>query len=280
MKIVLGFIAAGAILLLATVFSSFYVIQPTEVGIVKRAGSIIGEATPGLHFKIPFIDDVVTVSTQTYSREYQDEAYSSDLQSAKYKMSVTFYIPPDKAVEVYKNYLTEENMASRVLDRQIPQQFKSIFAQYSAFDANKNQQKLYSEIETKIRDSIRGPLIVSSVQIEDFSFSDKFDEAVENRMLAEMAVQQTKQNAEKEKFTAEITVTKAQAEADSKLAQAKAEAESIRIKGEAEASAIKARAAALSDNPNLVNLTAVERWNGQLPATMLPGSTLPFVGVK
>jgi hypothetical protein len=33
----------------------------------------------------------------------------------------------------------------------------------------------------------------------------------------------------------------------------------------------------LRDNPNLVELTAAERWDGHLPTTMVPGSTLPFV---
>mgnify|MGYP000016361049 CR=1 FL=1 len=30
----------------------------------------------------------------------------------------------------------------------------------------------------------------------------------------------------------------------------------------------------------LVGLTAAEKWNGQLPTTMVPGSAVPFIGVK
>jgi hypothetical protein len=48
----------------------------------------------------------------------------------------------------------------------------------------------------------------------------------------------------------------------------------------AEAQAIEARARALAANTNLVQLNAVERWDGKLPGTMLPGSALPFLGVK
>ena len=46
-----------------------------------------------------------------------------------------------------------------------------------------------------------------------------------------------------------------------------------------QAQAIKARAEALQSNPNLVALTAVEKWNGILPTTMVPGSAVPFVNV-
>ena len=42
----------------------------------------------------------------------------------------------------------------------------------------------------------------------------------------------------------------------------------------------EARAKALGTNPNLVTLVQAERWNGVLPTTMVPGSSVPFVSVK
>lgn len=47
----------------------------------------------------------------------------------------------------------------------------------------------------------------------------------------------------------------------------------------AEAAAIKARGAALRDNPALIDLTAVERWNGTLPTTIPPNGTVPFLNL-
>ena len=47
--------------------------------------------------------------------------------------------------------------------------------------------------------------------------------------------------------------------------QAKAEAEAIRLKGEAEATAIRAQAEALRENPHLIELRKVERWDGSVP---------------
>jgi hypothetical protein len=41
-----------------------------------------------------------------------------------------------------------------------------------------------------------------------------------------------------------------------------------------------ARAKALGTNPNLVTLVQTERWNGVLPTTMVPGSSVPFVSLK
>jgi hypothetical protein len=39
------------------------------------------------------------------------------------------------------------------------------------------------------------------------------------------------------------------------------------------------RAKAFLDNPGYVNLIAVEKWNGSLPATQVPGSALPFITI-
>jgi hypothetical protein len=35
----------------------------------------------------------------------------------------------------------------------------------------------------------------------------------------------------------------------------------------------------LASNSNLIALTQAERWNGQLPTTMVPGATVPFLNV-
>lgn len=56
--IIVGFIA------LAAVFSSFFTVETEEVGVVMRFGKYVGEAKPGLNFKIPFIDQVRYVPVQ------------------------------------------------------------------------------------------------------------------------------------------------------------------------------------------------------------------------
>jgi uncharacterized membrane protein YqiK len=75
-------------------------------------------------------------------------------------------------------------------------------------------------------------------------------------------------------------VIQAQAEADAQLARATAEAEATRIRGDAEAAAIRAKADALRDNAGLIALTQAERWDGKLPTTMIPGSTVPFMNMQ
>lgn len=69
-------------------------------------------------------------------------------------------------------------------------------------------------------------------------------------------------------------------EFEKRQAAAKAEAEAITLRGNAEAEAVRVKGAALRDNPSLIGLVQAERWNGVLPTTMLPNSTVPFMEMK
>jgi hypothetical protein len=53
----------------------------------------------------------------------------------------------------------------------------------------------------------------------------------------------------------------------------------MRIRSEAEANAIRIKASAITANPEIVQMTAVEKWNGVLPTTNA-GGAVPFIQVK
>lgn len=263
--------------LITVLYGSWYTVDQGERGVHLRNGKIIGTAAPGLGFKIPLIDSVVKISTQTHTASYQElQAYSRDQQPATIRASVTFSVPADRVEEVYENFKSIDSMIARLVDRQVPTQVENIFGKYTAISVVQERIKFGIDVTDAITKSINGPIVINSVQIENIDFSAAYEKSVEDRMRAEVEVQTQKQNLEKERVSAQIAVTKAQAEADSQLARSKAEAESIRIKGDAEASAIKSRAEALAQNQNLIELTKAEKWDGQLPKTMLPNGTLPF----
>lgn len=269
------------LIVVTATFGSWYTVDQGERGVILRNGKIIGTAEPGLGFKAPLIDTVVKISTQTHTTGYDSlQAYSRDQQPAVIRASVTFTVPADRVEEVYANFKNVDSMITRLLDRQVPTQVENIFGKYTAISVVQERIKFGFDVTEAIKKSIKGPLEITSVQIENIDFSNAYEKSVEDRMRAEVEVQTQKQNLEKERVSAEIAVTKAQAEADSQLARAKAEAESIRLMGDAEASAIKSRAEALAQNQNLIELTKAEKWNGQLPSTMLPNSTLPFFDTR
>jgi len=59
---------ALALLLVFAVYSAFYKINPGEVGVVLRLGKFDSKTEPGLHMKIPYIDDVTKVDVERTRR--------------------------------------------------------------------------------------------------------------------------------------------------------------------------------------------------------------------
>jgi regulator of protease activity HflC (stomatin/prohibitin superfamily) len=276
-RVLFGFIA---LLAASTIFGSFYTIDQGERGVILRNGAISGVAEPGMNFKIPFVDHVVDVSVQNHVQSYDKmQAYSKDQQPTELRLSVSYHVPASQVTEAYAEYGGLGGVVERILDRRVFEQVKNVFGQYNAVTAIQERARLNTDMEAAVRKSVKGPIVIDSLQIENIDFSDAYEQSIENRMLAEVEVQKLRQNAEREKVQAQITVTQANAKADAVRAEAQANADAVRLNGDAQADAIKARAAALGQNPLLVDLTKAEKWDGKLPETMVPSSTVPFLNI-
>lgn len=266
---------------LTVIFGSWYTVDDGYRGVLLRNGAFTSVSEPGLNFKTPWIEDVIHVSVRDNVRSYENfEAYSRDQQAATMKVTVNYRIPSDRVREVYTQYGGEEQLLSRLLDRQVFDKVKTAFGQFNAASAIQDRARLNAEATKMITDAITGPLIVASVQLEDIAFSDTYEKSIEERMQAEVAVQRLEQQAKQAKVEAEIRVTEANAKADAVRAEALAEAEAIELRGNAEAKAIDARGRALRDNPSVISLTQAERWDGKLPVSMIPNSSVPILNVS
>nr|WP_320010158.1 FtsH protease activity modulator HflK [uncultured Desulfobulbus sp.] len=60
---------ALAVVLLQGAFSSFFTIKPGEVGVVLRFGKYARTTQPGLHFKIPYLEELTKVDVETVRKE-------------------------------------------------------------------------------------------------------------------------------------------------------------------------------------------------------------------
>lgn len=282
MRVIFGATVAFFIVIfgLTIMLGSWYTVDQGERGVILRNGAIVGIAEPGLGFKTPLFEKVVDISIQSRSRVYEDvQSYSRDQQPASMTVSVNYRLPADRVAEIYTSYGSEDGLVSRLIDRKLFEQTKNVFGQFNAVTAIQERSRLNAEIMKAVTSAIDGPVIIESVQVENIDFSDAYEASIEARMLAEVEVQKLRQNAEREKVQAEITVTQAKARADAIREEAQAAAEAIKIRGDAEAEAIKARGEALARNPSLVDLVQAEKWNGQLPSTMVPNSTVPFLSM-
>ena len=63
------FLILGAVILFQVVYSSFYTIQPGEVGIILQFGKYNRTTDPGLHFKVPYIEILDKVDVESVRKE-------------------------------------------------------------------------------------------------------------------------------------------------------------------------------------------------------------------
>jgi regulator of protease activity HflC (stomatin/prohibitin superfamily) len=264
----LGSLLLLALIVVYLVFASWYIVDQGERAVVLRLGAIVGESTPGPHFKIPWIDTVRKITVQNQTRRYATlEAYSRDQQPANLTVSVTFVASNPSAI--YEQYGDLDGAIMRLIDPRVMAGVKTIFGQYDAVRAIQERAALNVDFSEAVTTAITGPIQIVSVQIENIDFSEAYEQSVEQRMLAQVEIQRREQNLRTTQVEAQIARTRAEGEA-----------EAIRLRGEAEAAAIRARADALRANADLVQLQAVEKWDGKLPTTMVPSTALPFIDLQ
>ncbi len=270
--------AAAVIVLVVVLLSTYFTIDQGERGVVMHWGAVVGEAAPGLHFKMPVITTIEKISVQIQKGAFEKtadadtrlQAYSRDQQPATIAMAVNYHVTDASAV--YAQYGSLANMRSRIIDSRAYEQFKNVFGQFDAADAIQKRAVLNAEVFAAIRKSVSGPVAIDSVQIEDISFSSQYEAAVEARMQAIVKQQQAEADKQKRIIDADASAYEVKAVADAKAHQ-------IEVQGKAEAGAIQARGDALRNNPTLPTLVAAEKWNGVLPTTMVPGNTVPFLNI-
>lgn len=280
-------------------FGWWFTVGQAERGILTRYGAIVGDPLqPGLHTKIPWIESYDTINIGTNRTVYGGsegslmEAYSRDQQPAHFKISVNWHIPPERVTEVFWRYKSADGLVDTLLDRHVPQQSKNVFGQYNAITLIQDRATFNKQVYEALVSSLKGePIIIESVQVEDVQFSQDYIDAIKQRMIAEVQVQQLKQQEEQQKVNADITVINATAKANqikamadgdayATMVTAKAQAEATRINGEANAAALQLKGKALAENPRLVDLAIAEKWSGILPTQMVPGSALPFLNLN
>ena len=264
-----GLIALGLVL------GSFYTIEQGERGVLLRFGKVVEVEDSGLHFKIPYVDTVKKMAVRTIKWTLKTAVYSKDIQGAEVKISLNFHLSPASVGSIYANAGMEYD--EKLILPQLLSVSKDVFGKYNAVSIVQAREELSKEI-CKALETKFAPIgiIIESVQLENIDFSDSYEKSVEERMKAEVEVQKVKQNLEREKINADMLRAKAQGEADAKIAQAEANAKSIELVGRAEAEAIRAKSEAMRANPDYVKMLQAEKWDGRLPQSIVPSSSVPI----
>lgn len=131
-----------------------------------------------------------------------------------------------------------------------------------------------ADLLNKVQDRVAMEVLPIGLVVEKLYFvgRPRLPAAVDAAINAKIAATQMAEQRKNE-------IAQAQAEAQKEIAAAQGVAQSRLINAEAEAKALKLRGDALRENPGLVQLNAIEKWDGKLPNVNGAGA-IPFISVK
>lgn len=294
-------LGASALALAFFASASTFRVQQNEVAYVTRFGKVVnphaGPLQPGLHFKLPLVDqaDRMSISTDTVKIPAM-KAFTRDTQEVTLQLSLTYDIPPASAYfllyEVGRagNVDIENNLESVANDR-----VRSIVSRQDVTAlAGEGREKIVDQIKATIASELKRlfRVEVQDVQIPLLDFSQQYKTAVNRATLARAQRVQAEQDRERARVEAETAVVQAKGEADSlaakaegraraRLAEAQAESEATRLRGLAEATAIRAKIEAsggVEGYARQVQAQATLNWKGDLPQIIAAGgSPMPVV---
>ena len=270
-----------AIAVFCTALGTFYTVDEGHVGIVKRFSEAKHQVTPGLHFKVPFIDSVEEIEVRTRKNEERMTSATQEQMPLTVSVSVNWTVNRDSALDLFKKYGGLSQFEQRILDPRFRSATKDAIPKFTAEQLIQNRSETIAMIEHNLIEEMKDfPVVVDNIQIENISLPEKYIKSIEIKQTEKNLAAAEKHKLARQKLEAMRAVNTADAEAQGILKVAKAEAEAVKLKGQAEAEAIEAKGRALRNNPLVVKLTEAQRWNGQLPKTILGKGGLPILDMR
>src|ERR1700693_3619672 len=253
LKIVAAIITCVVIIVI--MFESVVVVEAGHRGVVLYVGAVenrvLGE---GIHFIIPFAEQVVPMEVRTLKFQANASAASNDLQEVQTTIALNYHISPSQANIIYQQLGAD--YADRIIAPTIQESVKASVAKFNAEELITKRATAKAVIAGSIANTLSARnIVVETVFITDFKFSQAFASQVESKVVAFQKFL-TEQN--------NLKAVQAQAAARANVAKANGESQAIRI-----------ITVQLKQSPTYLQWLSINRWNGQMPYALGSGA-VPF----
>jgi regulator of protease activity HflC (stomatin/prohibitin superfamily) len=274
---------------MATVLSGCSNVNVGEVGIkVHLLGGDKGvdteQLTPGRYW-IGINEQLYTFPTfmqnYTWTRsraEGRNEDESITFQtkeglSVNADIGITYTLQPDKIPVLFQKYRKGIDEITHVYLRNLVRDAINTESSTKSIDSvyGEGKSDLIKAAEHRVRAEVEsyGIVLDHLSWVGDIRLPETVTAAINEKIGASQQAITRQNQVETAKAQAAIAIAQADGEAQSRLLVAEAEAKAIHLKGEA-----------VKNNPGVAELNAIEKWNGVLPVTMLPNSSVPMINIK
>src|SRR3989441_9727301 len=253
------------VVIIVVMFESVVVVEAGHRGVVLYVGAVenrvLGE---GIHFIIPFAEQVVPLEVRTLKFQADASAASNDLQEVQTTIALNYHISPSQANIIYQQL--GANYPDRIIAPTIQESVKASVAKFNAEELITKRATAKAVIAQTIGNTLSArDIVVETVFITDFAFSQAFSNQIEAKVVAFQKYLTEQNNLKAIQVVANQTVVQAQAAARSNIAKAGGESQAIKIITEQ-----------LKQSPQYLQWLSINRWNGQMPYALGGTGDDPF----
>ncbi|MDD3776109.1 MAG: prohibitin family protein [Actinomycetota bacterium] len=269
-KIIIGIVIF--IVALVLILNSFVIVQAGNVQVLTQFGKTTGVTFyPGLHVKVPFIQNTVNYSTRQVTYETSDtpepsaatytdfavDTTSSDGQQIKLKYTIRFSIDAKQAEWVLNNIGTMDELVEKVVKAEARSLARNIPKKYTAL-------QLYSEqvfdVQAELSETLRPIFAENGIILDEFllrkiDFTEEYFTVLEEKQIAEERIEVERNILEQERIKKEQTIIRAEAEA-----------QQITIRGES-----------LREYPEIIQLEFIQKLSPNISWGILPEGIVPLI---
>ncbi len=241
-NIIIGvIIALVAIIILS---NSFTTVRAGHSGVIVTFGEVSERVlSEGLHFKIPFAQNIVLVDNRVQKAESNCSAASKDLQTVTSTVAVNYKVLNSYSASVYKNIGLDYEAI--IINPAIQECVKAVTAKFTAEELITNRQAIGDQMMELLKEKVSAYGIeIQIFNITTFDFTAEYNAAIE-----------AKQTAQQNALKAEQDLQRIKVEAEQKIVQAQAEAEAYKLKSQ-------------ELTPEILMSKYIEKWDGKLPTVV------------
>jgi regulator of protease activity HflC (stomatin/prohibitin superfamily) len=240
-----------------SVLSACSQIDPGVKGVRVTLGKASTEVLDsGAYPVFPFITHIRKISTQIQRSDVDASAASQDMQEVNTKIAVNWMVEPEQIVSIVNQFGDEDQLLERVIVPNVNEVLKQATSKKKVEEILSKRSELKEEIDKILAERLKKyGVTVKDVSLVNIHFSEEFTKSIEQKQIAEQEAKR-----------AEYVAQKANKEADAAINKARGDAEAQKL--------LKA-----TITQEVLQLRAIEKWNGQLPQVVGSGAT-PFIDLK
>lgn len=245
---------------------SVVIVRPGTCGVPVRLGAVQDQPLDeGLHFITPIVTRVEMINLKIQKNTLSADAATKDLQDVQAEIALNYAAVKEGAPTLFQTVGT--NYFETIISPLVMEVFKAEAAKYNAEELITQRsivsQSLFASLDEKLA---AYKIKVTAFSITQFKFSEEFNNAIEQKIIAEQRALQAERELERVKFEALQAEEKAKGDAAAIIAKAEAEAQSLKLRSEA-------------TTANVLILEAITKWDGKLPTHLLGSAAIPFANV-